>query len=474
MRLSDAVWIPFLVGALCLPTAATAEQQGEGNQAGQPSSSGTAAQAPEEAQAPPTTTDARSFLGVEEFTPGQVGEMRSYFLPSFQVSERADSNFRVGPGPQRFESVTALVGRLASGKIGKHSQLTADYSGGGLIYNRHSELNTSMHQFGITQSYQGRRWSLLLDDRATYLPESSFGYGGFGWMGAPGPGLGGGFSSNLSSLNPYFNPAGDLFTSRGSRIMNTTAAQVKYLAGPRSAITIAGSYGLLHFREPGLTDSRNAFFLAGYSRSLTPRDYLGLDYGFGWFQFKSSIPTFQTHLLQLNYGHRITGRLATNVGAGTQVNVFKDPLAGSKTPLSWSAHASLNYRVRRGSLALYYSRYTSSGAGVLTGATTDNIRVSWGMGLTRNWRGSLAPGYSHNRSLPQTTSSSTRTTFDAAYVSASLSRSLGPYMSMFFMYNFQTQRSESVPCLSGSCGESLLRHLVGFGFSFHPRRIMID
>jgi hypothetical protein len=459
---------------MCLPTAAMAQQQGEGNQAGQPTSSGAVGQAPEEAQAPPTTTDARSFLGVEEFAPGQVGEMRSYFLPSFQFSERADSNFRVGSGAQRFESVTALVGRLAFGKTGKHSQLTADYVGGGLIYSRHSELNTSMHQLGITQSYQGRRWSLLLDDRALYLPESSFGYGGFGWMGAAGPGLGGGFATNLGSLNAHFSPTGDLFTGRGSRIMNTTAAQVKYLAGPRSAITIAGSYGLLHFRETDLTDSRNAFFLLGYTRTLTARDYLGLDYGFGWFQFKSSIPAFQTHLVQLNYGHQITGRLATSVGAGTQVNVFKDPLAGSKTPVSWLAHASLNYRVRRGSVGLHYTRYTSNGGGVLRGATTDRLGLSWGMSLTRNWHGSLAPGYSHNRSLPQTTSGGTRTTYDTAYVSASLSRSLGPYMSMFFTYNFQTQRSESVPCLSGSCGESLLRHLVGFGFSFHPRQILID
>jgi hypothetical protein len=477
MRFSDGIRIPILVTALCLPATGAGQQRGEGDQSIQPAapvSSASPTQVREETPAPPSPADARYFLGAEEFTPGHVGRMRSYFLPSFQFLEMADSNFRVGPGPQKFETMNTLVGRLAFGKVGRHSRLTGDYMGGGQIYNRYSELNTTMHEFGITQSYEGRRWSLLLDDRATYLPEASFGYGGFGWTGALGPSLGGAPGSNIPNLNPSFSPTGALFTGRGARIMNTIAAQVQYLAGSRSAITLAGSYGLLHFRESGFIDSRNAFFLLGYSRSLTPRDYLGLDYGFGLFQFKSSVPTFQTHLLQLNYGHRITGRMAVSVGAGTQVNVFKTPLAGSNTLLSWSAHSSLDWRIRRGGVALFYTRYTTNGGGVLTGATTDNVQVAWTMGLTRNWSGSLSPGYSHNRSLPQTTSGNTGITYDSAYAGASLSRRLGPYMTMFFTYNLQTQRSENVPCLTGDCAASLLRHLVGFGFSWHPREIMID
>jgi hypothetical protein len=400
--------------------------------------------------------------------------MRSYFLPSFQFSGVADSNFSVGAGPQKFETAESLVGRLTFGKVGKHSELAADYLGGGQIYNHRSDLNTTMHQLGISQAYQGRRWSLLLDDRATYLPEASFGYGGFGWTGALGPSLGGASGSNLANLNPNFNPVGLLLTGRGARIMNTVSAQVQYLTGPRSAITLAGSYGLLHFRSPGFIDSRNAFFLAGYSRTLTARDYFGLSYGFGLFQFKSSVPTFQTHLLQLSYGHRITGRMAMELAAGAQLNVFSNPVAGSTTPLSWTARSTLNYRAQRGALALSYTRYTTNGGGVLSGANTDIVYGSWSMGLTRNWSGSLGPGYSHNRSLRQTTSGNTGSSYDSAYVGAQLSRSLGPHVSMFFTYNFQTQRSEAIPCLAGDCRTSLLRHLVGFGFDWHPRQIMID
>jgi hypothetical protein len=331
-----------------------------------------------------------------------------------------------------------------------------------------------MHQFGITQSYEGRRWSFLLHDRASYLPEASFGYGGFGWTGGLGLDLGGALGSNLSSLNSHFSPTGSLLAGRGSRIANTVATQIQYLAGPHSAITLAGSYGLLHFREPGFTDSRNSFFLAGYNRTLTARDSFGINYGLGLFHFQSSVPTFQTHLLQLSYGHRISGRMAMELTGGPQVAVFKRPTAGSTTPVSWSASTSLNYRVRRGDVALSYNRYTSNGGGVLSGATTDRVGVAWGLRLTRGWSGSLGPGYSHNRSLPQTTSGNSERTFDTVYAGASLSRRLGPYMTMFFTYNFQTQRSENIPCLTGDCATSLLRHLIGFGFNWHPREIMID
>ena len=477
MCFSAGVWTRILVVTVCLPVAAAGQQRDVSDQSVQPAaptSSVNPAQVPEETPAPPSPADARSFLGAEEFTPGHVGRMRSYFLPSFQFLEMADSNFRVGPGSQKFETINTLVGRLAFGKVGKHSRLTADYMGGGHIYNHHSELNTTMHEFGITQSYEGRRWSFLLDDRASYLPEASFGYGGFGWTGGLGLDLGGALGSNLSSLNPHFSPTGSLLAGRGPRITNTVATQIQYLAGPHSAVTLAGSYGLLHFREPGLTDSRNSFFLAGYNRTLTARDFFGINYGLGLFQFQSSVPTFQTHLLQLSYGHRISGRMAMELTGGPQVAVFKSPTAGSTTPVSWSASTSLNYRVRRGSVALSYTRYTSNGGGVLSGATTDRVRVAWGLRLTRGWSGSLGPGYSHNRSLPQTTSGNSERTFDTVYAGASLSRRLGPYMTMFFTYNFQTQRSENIPCLTGDCATSLLRHLTGFGFNWHPREIMID
>jgi hypothetical protein len=481
MRFSDHIWIPFLAAALCFGVAQaqtqTQVQNGGGDQRVQPSTPVSpieTEQIPGESEAQQATSDSRSFSGAEEFTAGTRERLRSYFFPSFQVSEMADSNSPFTSGAHEFETMEALNGRLTLQKVGKDSQLAVDYVGGEQIYNHNSEYNTTSHQLGITQSYQGRRWGFLLDDRATYLPESAFGYGGFGWMGALGPSLGGAFGSILASLNPAFDPNAGLLTGRGSRISNAAVAQIQYAAGPHSSITVTGSYELLHFRTPGYIDTRNAFFLAAYSRSLTPRDYFGINYGFGLFRYPEVGESFQTNFLELSYGHRITGRLALEVGGGPQVNVFKNPLTGSSTPVTWTANASLDYRVHRGAVGLSYYRYTASGDGLLPGADTHLVRVAWSMQLTRNWSGSLGPGYAHSRSLSQTTSGENGYAYDSVYAGASLSRSLGRYTTMFLTYNLQTQSSTAASCPASICGTSLPRHLVEIGFDWHPRQITID
>jgi hypothetical protein len=470
-------WALLLLAAICLPLAGLAQPQDQGTQApqsGAPVTSEGPAQAPEQGQAPTAGTEGGSLLGVEEFSPGHVGGMRSYFLPSLQVSEMADSNIRISSGQQRFEGATSVVARLSMYKVGRHFQTTADYLGGGLFYSHNSQLNSTMHQFGITESYQGRRWGFLLDDRASYLPESAFGFGGFGWAGSLGGSLGGAFGSNLTGLNPTFNPVSSLLTIRGSRIFNVVSTQVSYLVGPRSSITLAGSYGVLHFRTPGFSNSRNASFQAGYSHVFTPHDQVGISYGFGLFQYPGGVASFQTHFLQLTYGRRITGRMSASFGAGTQVGVFKTVTAGSTTPVSWTAIATVNYSARRANLGFSYNRFTTNGGGILAGATSDYISLGLSKQLTRNWSGSLTPSFSRNRSLPQTSLAGAHSTYDSLYAVASLSRSLGRYTSMFLTYTYGTQRSQAVPCPAGDCKSSLLRHAVSIGFDFHPRQLVFD
>jgi hypothetical protein len=477
MRTINNLAILVLATLLCLPLAAKGQENTGTEQPAQgvPSTpSGQTNQVPQEEQVTPPSSDARAFLGTEEFSPGGLGLGRGYFIPSLQFTEMTDSNFRVRTGTQRFETINTVVGRLSFQKIGRHFQTTGDYRGGGQLYNNHSELNTSMHQFGITQSFQWRRWSLGLDDRATYLPESQFGFGGFGFAGSLGPSLGGAFGTNLGNLNPAFNPSESFLTGRGSRVQNTVALQVKYLVGRRSALSFAGSYGILHFRSPGFTNTENYFSEVGYSRSLTARDYLGISYGFGLFKLHTTIPTFQTHLVQVSYGHRISGRLSVKVGAGPQINTFQRALSGSTTSTSWSALTSLDYAFRRGQLSGTYSRHTTDGGGVLSGSTSDIVTVGLSSPLSRHWTISLNPGYSHNRTLPQTSAGNIVRTFDSVHLGTSLSRSLGPFMSMFFTYNYQTQRSDAIPCVTTNCGTTLLRHVIGFGFDWHPRQIVVN
>jgi len=458
------------------PMTGLAQQGDQDGQAGQTTAIGAPGQeeqAPNQGQTPKAAPDPRSFSGAAGFSAQAPGGIRSYFQPSFQFSEMGDSNFSFTPGPQKFETVDSFIGRLDYLKAGRHSQTTAEYLGGGTIYNHHSNYNTTEQQLGINQTYRGRRWSFMLDERATYMPESPFGSGAFGWTGALGPGVGGAFGSNLGTLNPALTPNESLLTSRGSCIMNSATTEIQYLAGPRSSITLGGSFGLLHFRTPGSIDSRNGNAFIGFSHTLSARDFLGFNYGFSLFKFQHIGTSFTTHQFQLSYGHRINGRMAIDVGGGPEINSIKDPVSGSSTPITLTAHGSLDFRSRRRYAALSYNRSTTNGGGLLLGATTDNIQMAWTTLLSRQWSASIAPGYSHNRSIPQT-GGHAQTTINSDYFGVNLSRMFGRYTSMFFSYNFQTQNSQATPCLAGNCRSSFLRHVVGFGFDFHPRQISVD
>ncbi len=473
MKITPPIRVLLVTVAVCIPVLGLSQQQPGGNQQVQSvGSSDETAQAPEEGQGAAVSAP---LLGVEGFTAGSLGERRSYVQPSLQIFEMGDSNFSLGPGGRGFETESTVLGRLAMQHVDKRNQVTMDYLGGGTFFSHHSNLNYTMHQFGVTEAYQGRRWGLILDDRATYLPESPFGYAGFGWGGSLGLGLGGALGSNLAPLNSFFNPAQSLITGRGSQVMNAATAQVSYSASPRSTFTFAGSYGLLHFRTPGSIDSRNAVFLGGYNRNITARDTIGLSYGYTMFQFPDLHSSFATHLVQLSYGHRVTGRLAVAASGGAQLTAFPAKLAGSSTTaVSWVANGSLNYSVSRNSFSLAYSRYTTNGAGVFIGAETQYLYFNWSRQLTRNWVGSLGPGYSRTQNLQQTTAGKGQFTYDSVYGGGNLSRALGRYTTMFFGYNLQTQRFQTGTSVSGVPSSSLLRHVVTFGFDWHPRQMVVD
>jgi hypothetical protein len=200
---------------------------------------------------------------------------------------------------------------------------------------------------------------------------------------------------------------------------------------------------------------------------------VGVSYSYSLFKFQHIGTSFSTNMVQLNYGHKVNGRVAISVGAGPELSNIKQPGTSSTNSTTWTAHGSVDIRARRGDAALTYYRSSTNGGGLLVGAVTDSVQLAWSTALTRHWSGSITPGYSHNRSIPQT-SGGTQTTINSEFFGASISRMLGRYTSMFFSYNFQTQNSEATPCLVGNCRSSFLRHVVGFGFDFHPRQISAD
>jgi hypothetical protein len=472
MSLRLRALVLILVTTLARSAFGASPQQGGGGQQDQSAQTG-ASQATTSEPGTPSAAPA-NLSGPEELSPGKVNQEPSYILPSLRIIEHADSNALLVPGVHKFDTIDTIVLGLAGESIGRHSRTVAEYGGGFIAYNQHSSLDATEHQLGVTWSFQGARWNWLVDERASLLPESAFGYGGFGWLGGMGLNLGGAAGSNLASLNPNFNPSESLFNSRGNRFSDGTALAVEYLASPRSSVSMSASYGTLTFLKRGSIDSVHRLASISYNHSLTARDYVGLSYGLSLFQFQPIGEAFKVHFVEFVYGHRVRGKTSFDFGAGPQFAQFNSPFFGTSTTATWVANGSVHVQSTRNTFALSAMRYTSNGGGVLAGSITDLVGLSWGRQIGRKWRGSVGPGYARNTSLPKTGFFSTpQSTYDSVSGEASLSRGIGRNMNMFLQYNLGEQTLRST-CTTGRCSTAYLRHLVGLGIEWHRRPISVE
>ncbi len=476
MKVRDCLWATICALALCVPATWAQQTDPRVNPPVAPkpplSVDESSSKAPEESAITPSpepnqaTPDTRPLSGIEQFTLGQMGKRRSYLLSSLQFLETADTNSNITSGQSNLDAVSTLFGHITLQRVWSRYELAADYSGGGYLYNTRSGLNSAIHQFGVTQRIAWRRWSLLLSDQVGYLPEASFGFGGLNYYGL------GGSVTNLTNVNPIFEPNQTILTARATRISNTVVGEVAYTIGPKSSITASGSYGILRFTGTGssLIDSSNEVFLTGYNYALTHRDTIALTYGLSLFRFEGTNQRFQNHSVHVAYGRRITGRFALQLSAGPEIATFSNP----GTRLSWGMGSFLLYQFRRTSLGISYSNYLSGGSGVLVGAQSHSIGMTVGRQLSRRWSGSLDFGFARNTALHENTAQAANPAFYAGYAGVTLSRPLGRYMGVSINYYLQRQSSNTGPCTVTICGTVPLRHHFGLGFNWHHRPILID
>lgn len=416
----------------------------------------------------PATPDSRPLSGAEQFTLGQMGKTRSYVLVSGDFFESADTNSGVNGSGTNWDTVSSFTGHIELHRLWSRYELMTDYLGGGSIYKNSSGLNSTFHQFGITQKIAWPRWSLKFNDYLGYLPESSFGFFGFN-SGLAGAGL------NLVNVSPQFILDQTIFTTHAQRFSNTVLGEVEYKFSSRSSITATGAYEILHFSGASFLNSNNAVFRTGYNHNFTARDSMALVYGFSRFRFGGSLQNIDDHSVQLAYGRRITGRLALQLSAGPEIHWVSNPLSGSGGQLTWTAQSGLQYRLRRSTLAVSYAKYLASGSGVLNGAQAHTVQMTVTQRLSWMWSGSLDAGFARNTAL-QGTTTQTNAAFNSWYGGFNLIRLLGRHTNLYFNYYLQRQTTTtSAPCITGGvCSPSLLRHHFGVGVNFHSRPYRLD
>jgi hypothetical protein len=424
-----------------------------------------------------TETAPPPLTGVEAVTLQRMGRTRSYVVPYLHLSQTVDTNRRGATvGDPELFSYSLFNAGLTVDRIWRNYQLTAHYSGGGLIPNHRSDAqdrNRFFHQAGFTQRITLRNWQFLFSDYFSWLPESAFGLPAGGLLNPQEIGIGHGLGEGGPVLNTSLLPNQAFFSGDSRRISNAAAGQVLRQLTRRSSITASGAFGLLNFLDGDLLDGRSANFTAGYNYLISPQDTLAVGYTHGRFWFIGSDLVVTSHNLHLGYGHQISDRMALVLSGGPDLLIRSAP-GGLQTDrrLSWSVRSVLSYQFPRSRLYLSYYHFLNGGSGIFTGARTHHAELGWNHQLTRHWGWNTRLAYSRNSELA--TGGTDGRWFHSVLGGVSFGRPLGRYTDIFFSYDVQRQQSSFPICVGTECGRVMLRHMFGIGFRFGYRPIEIE
>ncbi len=399
----------------------------------------------------------------------------SYLQPGVHVTESVDSNVSDALGGSSVRSITRGFGSLTLERLWSNYDLALDYVGGVGYYDARGLGAKLIQALNLNQKIKWKRGQLSLRDNFSYLPEGNFGFA-YGSLGSQENLLGGGFLG------------GGAFGSLGQvpRIMNLSAAEISQSLSPKSAFTLTGGYGFMHFTGK---DAQGIAYLgssqtsaqAGYNRTLTPHDQVALVYGYQGFRFSPTAgagTSFHTQVVQVMYGHRITGRMDFLMAAGPQITSLTNFTAFGpvKTDrLSVAGRASLRYRFPKTSLDLAYERYTTSGSGLFAGAQSNVVRLRANRPITRVWSGFADLGYSHNSRIQPAASGVNANSYGFGFAGLGARRSLGRNFGVFGSYQFNELYFDNSFCHGlSSCSRISQRHVATFGLDWTPRPIRID
>lgn len=397
---------------------------------------------------------------------------RSYWQPRFDTSGTADSNpQQIGEGQAWTTWVTATLG-IDVHRVTGTSDLSVGYTAGGMYSNESTVSSGLIQGLNLEDVLSFRRSKLSIFDHASYLPESAFGFGG---LGVPGLAV-----TTISAPGLAFNPGQTVLTGRGKMLNNSSAVELDYLSTPRSSLSFAGGYSLLHYfgAENGLLNYGVVNARAGYNYQLSQRNTLAALYTFGAYRYAEPGQSMTDHTLQLSYGRLVTGKLAFQIAGGPMVVVSMFPPANGSTtaPVSqsqilWSLDSSLQYQEKRYGLGLSYTHGVSGGSGVLLGSVMDTVTGTLTRQMSRTFSSGFSGGYSRNQGLPGSGAFASQS-FDYWFGGVNITEPIGSSLGLTLSYQVQYQTSSSAACIGPTCGENVLRHLISVGLGWHERPLL--
>jgi hypothetical protein len=414
--------------------------------------------------------DNRPLSGVQNPTLGTPEMRHSYWVPGIEYSNTIRSRSLGLAANSAWNTTSFVSGDLSLVEAWSHSQLSANYSGGGYSSTDAVQGNGQYHQLATAFEVDQRRWQLLFVDQFSYLPQSSYGFGGTSGLGFPG--VMGTLAVPLPGLQNTYVPSQAIFTANGPRYSNASAVQLTYAVSPRGSITLAGVYGTLRFIDSGNVNNDSETLNAGYNYAITRKDTVGFVYLFSAYRYPGSPQALGDHVGQFVFGRKVTGRLALRVAGGPEITTFRIAIGGSKHKVSAFGNAALTYAFARSSIALSYTHGVSGGSGVFTGSSIDQANASWNRQLTRVWNGSVNFGYARNRQILPV-SGLTSPNYATWLAGAGLARGLGRTANLSLAYQAQIQNSNVAICSGPNCGTNYTAHQVFLTFKWHTRPLVL-
>lgn len=417
------------------------------------------------------TPDTRPLTGLQSPTIGTQEIRHSYWIPGFQYTNLVQSSAFNQAATSDWNSTSYLVGNLSLLEAWSHAQLAVNYSGGSSLSTVQSQGTNNYQRLGVVQNFDWLRWQITLIDEFSYLPQSPYGFGAGTSLATPG--VGSSLQPALPGLQMIYQPTQTIFTSIGAQAANSVNAQIAYAVSPRGVFTVAGSYGILRFVDPGNIDTNDSIFTAGYGYALSRRDTIGVLYRFSSFRYEGQPQAINDHSAQLAFGRKITGRLALQVFGGPEMTVFRLPVNGSTNRVTGAGGANLSYGLTRTSFTLGYNHSVNGGGGQFTGSTADQLQAAMGFQLTRMWKTDLTFGYAKNRNLAIASPSQPSQAFDSWFAGGSLNRPLGRSLTFALSYTANIQASSLPVCAAGTCDTNYLLHQISVGLQWHARPLVL-
>jgi hypothetical protein len=414
--------------------------------------------------------DNKPLSGVQDPTLGTPEMRHSYWVPGIEYSNTARSNSLNPAANSGWTTTSFVTGNVSLLEAWSHSLLSVNYSGGGYFSTDPIQGDGQNHQLAAAYEIDQRRWQMLFVDQFSYLPQSSFGFGGTSGLAVPG--IMGTLAVPLPGLQSTYVPSQTILTTNGPRYSNASAVQLTYALSPRGSITLAGVYGILRFVDSGNVNNDSEILNAGYNYAITRKDTVGLGYIFSAYRYPGAPQAIGDHVAQFLYGRKITGKLALRLAGGPEVTTFRVAIGGSSQRIAGSGNVALTYAFVRSSVALSYSHGVSGGSGVFTGSIIDQTNATWSRQLTRVWNGSINFGYAKNRqvlSLNAVTSPS----YDTWLAGAGLSRPLGRTANFSLAYQAQIQNSNVAICSNPTCGKNYTVNQIFVTFQWHTRPLVL-